>query len=272
MIMLAKEETERFPSLRDVSKALISLLPRRSQAAERQAIIAALAADALRPPVAELPQATTASPQAVVPLSELVPPADATTVPIAPGTGAAQTQATAPVSSVAGGEVQPPPARPGKRLAAVVAVAVLLLVAIGYAIATRSGGPKTISSTAQPAQTGRADAAAASKPTDTVAATKPETTISARVDVAPPPKPETTAKAPAVADSKASTSGAKTPAPKTAEKRAKRDSVGQARPDSVAARCAALNLKFSLGEEVTKADSAFLRTECAKLRSRGSGL
>ena len=43
-IMLAKNEAERFPSLRDVSKALLSLLPRRSHEADRHAIMAAVAA------------------------------------------------------------------------------------------------------------------------------------------------------------------------------------------------------------------------------------
>jgi hypothetical protein len=53
------------------------------------------------------------------------------------------------------------------------------------------------------------------------------------------------------------------PAQKTGSKA---DRVGQVRRDSIAGRCAALNLKFSVGEDVTRADSLFLRRECAKQR------
>ena len=75
MSMLAKNETERFPSLHDVSKALASLGPRRSQA-ERQAIIAAVAAHAPGAAVVT-PFAGTIMPPLAYDTADLSRPADA---------------------------------------------------------------------------------------------------------------------------------------------------------------------------------------------------
>src|SRR6185503_11064620 len=119
-------------------------------------------------------------------------------------------------------------------------------------------GTKTADQSAPPARTPSVDSVASAKPADSVLAAKPETPP-ARVDTAPPTKSDSTAKLSLVATAK-STTVSTPPPPKTAPKR---DSV-QTRPDSIAARCAALNLKFSVGEEVTRSDSSFLRRECAK--------
>jgi hypothetical protein len=231
--------------------------------------MAALAADAVGPTIAEQPEVTHASPPSVVPIPELVPAADDATISLVPGAVPAQTQAPASEASTVPVELPSPQPRPGKRLVVAVAAAVLLLAAIGYAITSRSTRTATVPQPAATVQAGRADSAL-SKPTENAPA-KAETTMSARVNAAPAAKPETKAKRPAVVGSKANVSPTKTAAPKTAGQSSKRDAAGSTRPDSNAARCAALSLKFSLGE-VTKADSVFLRSECARPQPRGPGL
>lgn len=267
-IMLAKNETERFPSLRDVSKALLSLEPRRSRASDRQAIVAAIAADLLEPS-ATSPGEASVSGQEITPASPVVTPVADTTVPmVAQDSGAIQTHHGAVESTPAADRPPPRPGR-GKRVVAVVVVATVLLAAVGYAIASRAAATKTAPQPSPPTQAATVDSVAPAKPTDSISAGKPEASLSARADSARTTKPDTTAKLPSVAASKSSAQSSKAPAPRTGPRR---DSVGQTRPDSIPARCAALNLKFSLGEEVTSADSTFLRRECAKTRPRPPGL
>jgi serine/threonine protein kinase len=239
MIMLAKNETERFPSLRDVSKALLSLIPRGSPSADRPAIVAVVS-----------------------------PTTHETTTPVTAGdAAAAQTLVGVPESIVVAGTAPPRSAR-NRQVAAVVAAAVLLLGVIGYAIASRTAGTKTATRPAVPTQAGRVDTIAPTKPGDRVVATKPETSRSVRADTRSA-KPNATAKLPPVSDSKSSTPSAKMPAAKTGIAASKRDSVTRTHADSIAGRCAALNLKFSVGEELTSGDTLFLRRECAKVRPPG---
>src|SRR6185369_4407314 len=81
-IMLAKNESERFPSLRDVSRALASLVPRRSQAADRRAIMSAVAPDLLEPRSAlSLESATDTMSESAPALTAFNPDADET-VPV----------------------------------------------------------------------------------------------------------------------------------------------------------------------------------------------
>jgi tRNA A-37 threonylcarbamoyl transferase component Bud32 len=240
MIMLAKSETERFPSLRDVSNALGSLAPRRGRASDRQAIIAAVAPDvAPAPPV-------------------VTPVADASVPAFAHDTAAVEPHAIAQEpSAIAGGES----ARPGRnRTVAAIVVATVLLAAVGYAIASRNAVTKTASQPVPPAQA-KVDSVAPTKPADSISAQKAETSLTVRADSASSKKSDTAAAQPAVAASKSNIPPAKTP-----PARPGRDSVGQTRRDSTGARCAALNLKFSLGEDMTRADTIFLRRECAKVR------
>ena len=260
-IMLAKNETERFPSLRDVSKALVSLVPRRSQAADGRAIMAAVAPELLEPPSTALHEATSATTEEMASPPPVVTPVDQN-IP------AAQSHSGVAEASLVADGASPRPGR-GKRVVAVVAATALLLAAVGYAIRARSADTKTAPEPAPPTRAATVDSVAPPKPTDSIPAAKPETSLAARADTAQPTKRDTTAKLPSVAASKSSTPSTKTPTPKTG---LKRDSVGQTRPDSIAARCAALNLKFSLGEEVAKADTVFLRRECAKYRPRAPGL
>ena len=172
MIMLAKNETERFPSLRDVSNALVSLAPRRSQAADRQAIIAAVAPDSRSLP----------APPVVTPVrrrrrsrrrSACHSAADATVPPVAHDTAAVQPHAGAvEPSPVAGGE-SPPRSQSGRgtRVVAVL-VATALLAAVGYAIASRTAVTKTPPQPAPPTQAATVDSVAPAKPADSIPAAK----------------------------------------------------------------------------------------------------
>jgi hypothetical protein len=245
-IMLAKNAAERFPSLRDVSKALASLAPRRSQAAERQAIMAAIAAV---PPSNELAEAINATTEEVRP--EATAPADAPpTLPVSAQDNVVAEPAAPP----------PPRPRPVTQVVAVV-VAIVLLASIGYAIATRSSSTTTVAEPTPPAKA-PVDSVVPTTATNAVSAATPDTTSIVRADTASN-KVDTTAKPAVAAAPPAVAPPTKTTAPKTA---AKRDSAKATRPDSIAARCAAINLKLSLGEEVPRADSTFLRRECARTR------
>jgi hypothetical protein len=131
----------------------------------------------------------------------------------------------------------------------------VLLAAVGYVIGSREVTTKTAPPTpapikqAPPTQAARVDSTAPTKPADSVSTQQPEPSLSGRMDTV------------------RSTSSDKKPAPPPAQKTgSKADRVGQIRRDSIAGRCAALNLKFSVGEDVTRADSLFLRRECAKQR------
>jgi serine/threonine protein kinase len=262
-IMLAKNETERFPSLRDVAKALGSLVPRRSQAADRYAIMAAVAPDLLDPPSASPDAATT-------PVDEIVPttPAVAHVADMAVSS-AGQDSPGEQFFAVAGDSsgTAPPPGR-GKQLV-VVGIAVAVLAAAGYAIAVRTGDTKTGPQAEPPVRAATIDSVAPKTSPDTPTAVKPETSLTARVDTASTAKRDTTTKLPVAAAAKSNSLSTKAPAPRPLPAR---DSAGKTRPDSVAARCAALNLKFSLGEEVPRADSLLFRGECAKYRRRPPGV
>jgi len=239
-IMLAKKEQERFPSLRDVSKALASLAPRRSQAAERQAIMSAVAPELLETsPTPEVVNATTAK----IPPS---PPTDAVveTVP-----AAAQ---DTPVGAEGRGR--------NKQLVAVV-VALVVIAAVGYVLASRTSSTKTASEPPPPTQAAKTDSVVPTK-TDSVSVAKPETTL-VRADTATPSKRDSATKAPPPVVVPQPAPAPVTAPPKTAPKR---DSIRPTRPDSIAARCAAINLKLSLGEEVSRADSTYLRRECTRTR------
>ena len=242
-IMLAKNERERFPSLHDVSRALAALVPRRSQAAGWETIMAAVGPDLLGPPSMELPEAPSAPMKEIAP----VPPV-----------------AEAPPVAVFVADAAPPRSGAGKRVAAI-AVATVLLAAVAYAIASRTGGTKTVVQAAPSAGATKADSVAPVTPVDSISMAKPETSLTAHVDSALPSKRDTTTVQAPVTDSKSNAFSTKASTSRPAHKR---DSVDQTRPDSAAARCAALNLKFTLGEDVTRADSIFLRRECAKNRPR----
>ena len=248
MRMLAKSETERFPSLHDVSNALASLGQRRSQAG-RQAIVAAVT-----PPIAP-------APPVVTPFAGTIMPA------LAYDTAALQPQADADAVEplpIAGGE-PPRPSQSGRGMRVVAAlVATALLMAVGFAIASRTAVTKTPSQPEPPARAAKVDSVVPTKPADSIPAAKAETSLTVGADSVPSRKGDTTATQTPVATSKSSIPSAKTAPPRPAP-RSSRDSGGQRR-DSAAARCAAINLKFSLGEEVTRADSMFLRRECAKGR------
>jgi serine/threonine-protein kinase len=243
--MLAKKETERLPSMRDVSKALLSVGPRRSQTAEWQAITAAV------PP--ELPEASKATPggakapapefaSAFIPVSS---PADSAVPPTVHGPASVQSRGDGPSL------------RPDhlKRIVVSAFAAMVLLAAVGYVIGSRDVTTKTAPPTptplkqAPPTQAARVDSTAPTKPAESVSTQQPEPSLSARMDTVRPTNSEKKLTPP--------------PAQKTGSKA---DRVGQVRRDSIAGRCAALNLKFSVGEDVTRADSLFLRLECAKQR------
>jgi hypothetical protein len=274
MIMLAKNETERFPSLRDVSKALLSLVPRHSPSADRPAIAAVVSPDTVRPPIAMLPEAPSEAAQEVAPVSTVVPAVDETTTdeatthdtttPLTAGdANAARTQVGVLDAMGVVGEAPPRPDR-NRQVAAVLAAAVLLLGVLGYAIASRSTGTKTAPRPAVPTQAGRVDSTVPTKPTDRVVATKPETSRSVRSA-----KRKATAKLPSEGDSRSGTPSAPMPSATSGIGGSKRDSAARTHADSIAGRCAALNLKFGVGEELTSADTLFLRRECAKSRPPG---
>ena len=124
-IMLAKNETERFPSLRDVSKALLSLVPRRSREADRHAIMAAVAVDLLEPLHAASAGPASAPAQEIAPDPLNVTPVADTTPP------------------VVAREASPVQSSPRPVLLVAVVVAMVLLAAVGYAIASRAGATKT---------------------------------------------------------------------------------------------------------------------------------
>lgn len=271
-IMLAKDQSERFPSLFDVARALAWLVPNRSQSADRHAIMAAVAPEHLESPsaasVASLPEAFQEATDAITEQMVSAPPVinpDIFAIAVAedapPPSG--QSQAGTVEPPLAAGGTPPRPARSKRVVTAVVAAA--LLVAVGYAITSRSTAKQAPAQPAPPLPSRAAslDSVAPAKPTDSASAVKPDTSLAARTDTAPSAKRDTAAKLPPPAAPKSRP--ASTPAPRTGSG-PKRDSVSQTRPDSIAARCAAVNLKFSLGEELTRPDTIFLRRECAKPR------
>jgi undecaprenyl-diphosphatase len=141
-----------------------------------------------------------------------------------------------------------------------------LLAAVGYAIASRTAVTKT-PPRPEPPRAAKVDSVVPTKPADSIPAAKAETSLTVRVDSVPPRKGDTTATQTPVDASKSTIPTAKTLPPQKPGPAPRRDSSRQTRRDSTAAaRCAAINLKFSLGEEVTRADSIFLRRECAKGR------
>jgi hypothetical protein len=225
-----------------------------------------------------LPEAPSEAAQEVAPVSTVVPAVDETTAgeatthdrttPVTSGdANAARIQVGVLDAMGVVGEA-PPRSDRSRQVAAVLAAAVLLLGVIGYAIASRSTGTKTAPRQAVPTQAGRVDSTVPTKPIDRVVTTKPETSRFVRADTRSA-KRKATAKLPSEGDSRSSTPSAPMPSATSGIGGSKRDSAARTHADSIAGRCAALNLKFGVGEELTSADTLFLRRECAKSRPPG---
>lgn len=295
MRMLAKDPAARFASLGEVAKTLSARAPRRSHAAEMQAIIDAISpsAEAITEelPVAEVkppgeftrafgvslagfgntaprtPQPEPVAPPPPPPVSVAPPPPPAPLVPIeptpspiSPGTvvvEAPRVEGYAPVGMPASAPATAPKSRRGLLIAA---VAVVALGAIGYALMSGDSAPPTASNQTPPP----VQADTVPTPAPVQAATTPPATDStpAKIDSAAAVKPDSTPK-PVVVVAPPPVQKKSEPATKTQPKTAPPASV---RGDSTPARCAAIQLKLSVGEELTRADSVFMRRECAQQR------
>ncbi|HEY9226214.1 MAG TPA: protein kinase, partial [Gemmatimonadaceae bacterium] len=247
MRMLAKESSGRFPSLGEAAKALASRAPRRSHAAELQAIITAVdpeRAEWLRAANATTEGMEPAVPESSTPPGEFTrefgvfattPPApafiapDTIQTPFVPGTvvvgsprGALDASPESPPTAVV---VEPAP-RKGRGLL-IAGVAAVLVVAAAYPfVRTRS----------DPAPETTVQQSAVAKP-DSVPAPKPDTQPT-KLDTTP----QATVTPPPVAAPVIATTPSPAPAEKTSEKPKttappKRDSSPTHRPDSIVARC-----------------------------------
>jgi serine/threonine-protein kinase len=294
MRMLEKDPAARFASLGEVAKTLSARSPRRSHAAEMKAIIDAISpsADAITEelPIAEvkppgeftrafgasLAGVGTTAPR--TPQSELVapppppptsvaptPPPPAPLVPIEPTPSpispdtvvieAPRVEAEASAGVPAFALPSEPKSRRGLLIAA---VAVVALGAIGYVLMTGDSAPPTASNqTPAPVQ---ADTAPTPAPVQ-AAITPPATdSTQAKVDSVVAPKPDSTPK-PVVVAAPPPVQKKSEPSTKTQPKSTQPAAV---RGDSTPARCAAIQLKLSVGEELMRADSVFMRRECAQ--------
>lgn len=230
--MLAKKADERFPSLRDVSKALLTIRPRRSQTDELH-MIAGVATDTSAPPVFQ---------------------DDAPGPPRSPG---APEQSMAMAVRAASRPNLP------MRLVVPILAAVVLIGAVGYAM--MSGGTQKPANPVPTTAAANGDSTAPTKPADTPSGT-PSSRSPSTIDV-PSMTPASDAAAKDTSSAAATPRAASSTTPASSAKPvAKSDSVRHTRPDSIVRRCDALNLKFSVGEEATRADSLFLRRECGKPR------
>ena len=294
--MLAKEPTERFSSLGDVAKTLAARVPRRSHAQEMKSIIdgispprrpfSSTAFDLANATTEELPAPTPVAPpgdftrafgastltptnpvETTAPAPVFAPPTPpplfvAPTEPpvAAPGTVLVETP-RGPVENA--GAIAAPEPPPKNNRALFAGAAVLILGVVGYAVFA-SSNRETPAPTPVPATTPKTDSAPAPTPAtvpvvvaESIAPAKTDST--AKRDSSPPAvvtPPPVTARPPSV------------PAPKNEKSKTapKTDVPSKARTDSIAARCARLNERFALGAELPRADSLFLRQECARQR------